>query len=53
MKRLRERKAAQLAHDDAWRQGIRDKYGSEPVVRCFETPLVIDNALGEVTLPSA
>ena len=53
VKRLRERESAQLAHDEAWRQGIRNKYGSEPVVRYFETPLVIDNALGEVISPSA
>ena len=45
--------AAKLAHDEAWRQGIRDKYGSEPVVRYFETPLVIDNALGETITSSA
>lgn len=40
------REAAEQAHDEAWRQGIRRKYGSEPVVRYFETPLVVDNALG-------
>ena len=45
------REAAQLAHGEAWRQGIRQKYGSEPIVRCFETPLVIDNALGETITP--
>ena len=48
-----DRGSAQLAHDEAWRQGIRDKYGSEPVVRYFETPLVIDNALGETISPSS
>jgi hypothetical protein len=41
------REAAERAHDDAWRKRIRDTYGSEPVIRCFETPLVVDNALGE------
>ena len=45
--------AAKLAHDEVWRQGIRSKYGSEPVVRYFETPLVIDNALGETITSSA
>lgn len=44
--------SAQLAHDEAWRQGIRRKYGSEPVVRYFETPLVIDKALGETIVSS-
>lgn len=38
---------AQRAHDAAWRQRIRDSYGSEPVIRYFETPLVVDNVLGK------
>ena len=32
-------------HDAAWRKRIVDAYGSEPVIRYFETPLVVDNAL--------
>jgi hypothetical protein len=44
---------SQLAHDEAWRQGIRRKYGSEPVVRYFETPLVVDNALGQTIASSS
>jgi hypothetical protein len=42
----RHRAAAEAAHDAAWRQRIRHAYGSEPVIRYFETPLVVDNALG-------
>jgi hypothetical protein len=41
------RAAAERAHDDAWRQRIRDSYGSDPVIRYFDTPLVVDNALGQ------
>jgi hypothetical protein len=41
------RAAAERAHDAAWRQRLRDSYGCEPVVRYFETPLVVDNALGQ------
>lgn len=44
----RSRAAAERAHDAAWRQRIRSTYGSEPVVQYFETPLVVDNALGQV-----
>lgn len=44
----RDRAAAEAAHDDAWREGIRRRYGSTPVVRIFDTPLIVDNALGEV-----
>lgn len=41
-----DRAAAEQAHDAAWRQRLRDAYGSEPVIRYFDTPLVVDNALG-------
>ena len=43
-----DRASAEAAHDDAWRQRIRDAYGSEPQIRYFETPLVVDNALGRL-----
>lgn len=42
------RASAEAAHGEAWRQGIRAKYGSEPRVVYFETPLVVDNALGRI-----
>ncbi len=41
------REAAERAHDQAWRQRILDAYGSQPVIRYFDTPLVVDNALGQ------
>jgi hypothetical protein len=41
------REAAERAHDEAWRQRVRDTYGSEPVIKYFDTPLVVDNALGK------
>jgi hypothetical protein len=43
----KSRQAAERAHDQAWRQGVRAKYGSEPVIRYFDTPIVVDNALGQ------
>ncbi len=48
-----DRESAERAHDEAWRARIREKYGSEPVIRYFETPLVIDNALGAIIEPQA
>lgn len=42
----KDRASAEAAHDEAWRQRIRSTYGSEPRIRYFETPLVVDNALG-------
>lgn len=44
----RNRAAAERAHDQAWRQRIRDSYGCDPVIRYFDTPLVVDNALGQI-----
>jgi hypothetical protein len=43
-----DRAAAERAHDAAWRERIVQAYGSEPVIRYFDTPLVVDNALGQV-----
>ena len=43
----KDRAAAERAHDEAWRQQIRARFGSEPEIRYFETPLVVDNALGQ------
>lgn len=43
----RRRADAERAHDAAWRERIRERYGSEPVVQYFETPLVVDNVLGQ------
>lgn len=36
--------AAQRGHDAAWRARIKQMYGNEPVIRYFETPLIVDNA---------
>ena len=41
------RQAAEHAHDQHWRQGVRARYGSEPAIRYFDTPIVVDNALGQ------
>lgn len=38
----RDRASAESAHDAAWRARIRARYGSEPVIRIFETPLWVD-----------
>lgn len=43
-----DRASAEAAHDEAWRQRIRAAYGSEPRIRYFDTPLVVDNALGKL-----
>jgi len=40
--------AARQAHNEAWRERIVATYGSEPEIRYFDTPVVVDNALGEI-----
>ncbi len=44
----KNRASAEAAHGEAWRERIRSTYGSEPTIRYFETPLVVDNAIGAV-----
>ncbi len=44
--------AAQRGHDATWRARIRQIYGSEPVIRYFETPLIVDNAQDQLIDPS-
>jgi hypothetical protein len=35
--------AAKKWHDDRWRQGVIERYGSEPNIAYFETAIVVDN----------
>ena len=45
---LWKNKAAALqAHGEDWRNGVLETFGSVPVIRYFQTPLVVDNALRE------
>jgi hypothetical protein len=38
------RAAAEAVFNAEWRAMIKDKYGAEPQVAYFETPVVVDNA---------
>lgn len=40
--------AADHWHGDEWRAFVRDLYGSDPEVRRFEVPIVVDNELEKV-----
>ena len=44
----KDQTSAEAAHDETWRSGIRSKYGSEPQVRYFDTPLVVESVLGKL-----
>lgn len=39
--------AADRWHGEDWRTFVRDLYGSDPVVRRFEVPIVVDNEQAE------
>ena len=39
---------AERLYTDEWKQFIFDKYGALPSVTYFETPVIVDNAIGEI-----
>lgn len=39
---------AERLYTEEWKKFIRDKYGAEPSVTYFESPVVVDNAAGVV-----
>ena len=41
------REDADALYTDEWKQMIRDKYGSDPVISYFESPVIVDNQHGE------
>lgn len=47
------REAAERVYSAEWRKMITDRYGSPPEISFFETPVIVDNALGKTTLDAA
>ena len=43
-----DREAAERCFDEAWRRKMAQRYGAEPTVTYFLTPVVVDNALGVI-----
>jgi hypothetical protein len=41
--------AAKKWHDERWRQGVVERYGSEPNITYFETAIVVDNLAQRTT----
>lgn len=39
---------AERVYDDAWRGFIRQKYGCDPQLTYFETPVMVDNVAGRI-----
>jgi hypothetical protein len=40
---------AERMYTDEWRRSIAEKYGAEPSVTYFSSPVIVDNITGEVT----
>jgi hypothetical protein len=43
------RKDAEQFYTASWKKFIVEKYGSEPSITYFDTPVVVDNAVGGIT----
>lgn len=39
---------AQALYTDAWRAFVKEKYGTDPTVTYFNSPVVVDNVAGEI-----
>ena len=44
----RSREDAERLYTVDWKKFIFDKYGSEPTVTYFESPVIVDNLTGEI-----
>jgi hypothetical protein len=44
----KSREDAQSLYTDDWKKFVVDKYGAEPSVTYFETPVIVDNLTGEI-----
>ena len=38
--------AAEAMYSGPWRESIVERFGNEPTIRYFETPVIVDNTLG-------
>lgn len=44
----RSRSDAERLYDEEWRASIKQRFGSEPAVTYFDSPVVVDNAAGRI-----
>ncbi|MBI5279557.1 MAG: YdhR family protein [Burkholderiales bacterium] len=42
------RSDAEAMYTDAWRDFVKGKYGVEPAVTYFDSPVVVDNVAGQI-----
>ncbi len=44
------REDAERLYDAAWRAGIRERLGAEPEIEYFESPVIVDNHEGGISV---
>jgi hypothetical protein len=44
----KSRAQAEAMYTETWREFVRGKYGTDPTVTYFDSPVVVDNVSGEV-----
>ena len=44
----KSRADAEAMYTPSWRAFVREKYGSDPSIMFFESPVVVDNVRGEI-----
>ena len=47
------REAADRVYTKEWKQTLAQRYGAEPEVMYFDTPVVVDNAIDEIKVDAA
>ena len=47
------REAAEAVYTAEWRKMVAERYGSDPIIAYFETPVVVDNVSGDVIAEAA
>ena len=45
----KSREQAEQLYTAEWRKFIQEKYGSEPSVTYYESPVIVDNLVGEIS----
>jgi hypothetical protein len=47
------REAAERVYTSEWRKMIAERYGAQPEISFFETPVIVDNTLGKTIFEAA
>lgn len=39
---------AEQVYNDEWKQLLKERYGAEPTILYFQSPVIVDNLVGEI-----